>query len=89
MVAELGRRARGAGEDADGCGVGWDNADAAAGIDGGAFFRAFLPIAVSEDVAATVRAALTRAFWARIKEVDVIAYVLRRVAELMEMKKAI
>jgi len=27
-----------------------------------------LPIAVSEEVAATVRAALTRAFWARIKE---------------------
>ena len=38
------------------------------GIDGGAFFRGFLPIAVSEDVAATVRAALERAFWARIKE---------------------
>jgi hypothetical protein len=38
------------------------------GIDGGAFFRGFLPIAVSEDVAATVRATLERAFWARIKE---------------------
>jgi len=38
------------------------------GIDGGAFFRGFLPIAVSEDVTATVRAALERAFWARIKE---------------------
>jgi hypothetical protein len=38
------------------------------GIDGGAFFRGFLPIAVSEEVAATVRATLTRAFWARIRE---------------------
>ena len=38
------------------------------GIDGGAFFRGFLPIAVSEDVAAAVRAVLERAFWARIKE---------------------
>jgi hypothetical protein len=38
------------------------------GIDGGAFFRGFLPIAVSEEVAATVYATLTRAFWARIRE---------------------
>ena len=37
-------------------------------IDGGAFFRGFLPIAVSEEVAATVYATLTRAFWARIRE---------------------
>jgi hypothetical protein len=38
------------------------------GIDGGAFFRGFLPIAVSEEVAATVYATLARAFWARIRE---------------------
>ena len=38
------------------------------GIDSGAFFRGFLPIAVSEEVAATVYATLTRAFWARIRE---------------------
>ena len=38
------------------------------GIDGGAFFRGFLPIAVSEEVAAAVYATLTRAFWARIRE---------------------
>lgn len=38
------------------------------GIDGGAFFRGFLPIAVSEDVAAAVYATLERAFWARLRE---------------------
>lgn len=61
-------------------------------IDGGAYFRGFLPIAVPADVAREVYTTLERAFWRRIKEdlaaeppvYDSLLPVLTELCELVE-----